>query len=262
MKKETNKSSIDRFDLSGSIFALASAIRDDLNAIPKGVDQEKVHALRVQIKKLRAAIHLQISCSGNKPKEYRYFAKTFSRAGKARTAYLHMVLMEPFAKDEKELALWQEEADLLLKKFQAHAAAYLLEAEQLLSKLKQAKQSFSDKKIKKYFNALAGEIEKKLLHTKGKKTYHHLRKRIKLLLHNYDLLPESRQKKIGLDIKYLDMLQQKTGDWHDAYMALCFFREEKQLSKDQIAEIAKKEKILFHAMRKAFKPFGEKVYLS
>lgn len=221
LKKKTQRRYLDKRwkAATGNLYAYAdSGSRDTL------------HKLRVELKKIKAWMQFSEAVAGRQPR-IKVLKKLFHQAGGIRDAQITLQLMQQYHvrnKDfrKEETHLQQESAG----KLRTHTAQYA-------KALKKARKKIHIRAIRK------GVVQKWIrdqLKSAGAilaiEQYHPARKKIKTLLYIQHMLPKRLQ--VTLNTGYLDKLQDKIGNWHDA--AAFLSRMHKPAPDNGLALMAKK----------------------
>lgn len=194
-------------------------------------DPEELHKLRVEIKKLEALFILSEICvwsKKDKKKFSKYFQpikKVFKSAGRIRTAYLNLKMVEKYENENSRFnsQFKDKQNDILLKQSDKFSRNMIACAEIMDRNYKHLIKLFRDIDNK----CIIGSYQKQLkLLDKTFKNYktsaelHKCRTKIKRLLYAYSILNKPSAKKINLNTKYFDDLQDNLGKWHDTNVAV------------------------------------------
>ncbi|WP_162141783.1 CHAD domain-containing protein [Daejeonella oryzae] len=189
-----------------------------MNAFCQRKNAEDLHQMRVEIKKLNAFIFFLKKQFGSN-----FYANIlspvkniFKEAGVIRTAQVNLELAKKI--DLKNPNVIND----LIKRIDTGSLEFCmnrLEASkmmqrfvlQMLPSLKEIRTS----RIKKFFRKEIEKSNPQLLGKLSTKEWHHLRKKIKILLYVHQFLNEDIQMKIKLNRSYLNNLQESIGMLHD-----------------------------------------------
>lgn len=194
---------------------------NNLNAYCITGDREKLHALRVNAKKIRAVVSLLKACSNGKKKfSIKQLKELFAHAGEVRTAQLnaealheHYIQNEELQKEQNfvieresdELCRRKENYDMSIKTLKKSTAIHF-------SKIK-------NKSILLYYQNSLQELSINFSPPIKEDDLHDNRKIIKRLMLALKTLPDSVTDQINVNQKYLDDLQDLIGKWHDTIIA-------------------------------------------
>ncbi|HYK76352.1 MAG TPA: CHAD domain-containing protein [Daejeonella sp.] len=213
-------------------------------------NQEDIHQFRVNIKKIRAILTLFSQTPKNKDllSYLKPVKKIFKQAGKIREADIHLQMAKEhhfklprFTREQQEL-MYTELHDFCMNKKRF---------KKVLKRSKKAidKNLFSTptKDMIKFYQSQLNQITLILAKRQFNKKMHDCRKQIKNLLYSYKVAEEPIAKKIRLNQPYLDQLQEKLGQWHDAVLSLQLFsglRLNADILLNIKTEIEKKQQII------------------
>jgi CHAD domain-containing protein len=192
----------------------------ELTVFDDSRDEEALHRLRVEIKKVRALVELTSANSG-KPaaRHFRGLKKVFKQAGAIRDASSHVRYLEqrnvlsPEQRDQQVRSI-RAAAEVFAK----HTGQYKKKAKKASRQLRMDIKSIHAGRIRRWY-AREIVVTSMLLEGSGD-VLHAARKKIKTLLYVYKLLPGAIADRIRLNTEYLDRLQQAIGEWHDAMVAI------------------------------------------
>jgi len=197
-------------------------MRDNLDALCLEWNSDKLHDLRMNAKKIKAAINLLKNCAGHKKKfSIKKLKELFDHAGEIRTAQLNAEALhenhiqnDKFEKDQNEI-IERESSELCKRK-----KTYIRNIKKLKKSLVLHSSQIKNKSIILYYHKMLEELQSDFLQVVKEEVLHDNRKKIKNLLLALKALPKSLQIKINIDKKYLDELQDKIGKWHDTTIML------------------------------------------
>jgi CHAD domain-containing protein len=186
-----------------------------LKVFGKSYDQDALHRLRRDIKKIKALIILSEACTGKRPaRDFRPLNKMFRRTGMIRDANNQLLLLEQrqlLSPESRERHSRQLQAAAV--SFSTHLAKYRKQSKKIGRRLITDVHSIQAGCIRDWF---AVELIRTgiLLGSSGDRL-HRARKKIKTLLYLEKLLPEKTAGQLQLNTEYLDQLQEAIGQWHD-----------------------------------------------
>jgi CHAD domain-containing protein len=224
-----------------------SNITDSLSRFCKTRDHEEIHKLRVEFKKIKALVSLVKECNKNSiiPREFESAKIVYRRAGVVRDAFVAHQQQSLIAGDvslSDNVFLTQASDDFCMKE-QLH-----------LSVLNDWKVTVS-KQFENVSNACAISFYRKWLSSLSEKfvsieeeELHECRKIIKRLMYLYPLMSEQIRQSLGINISYLDTLQEEIGKWHDTIIAREHYsgsdqKDEKHLLKIELSGEARLKSI-------------------
>lgn len=93
----------------------------------------------------------------------------------------------------------------------------------------------------------------------SKVNLHEARKQIKRMLYLREWLPSKYRKALGLNMDYLDELQNLIGLWHDQVRLYAYLSQQHQLSLKQLREMQIEEDKLLEAVSALKEDFDKKI---
>jgi CHAD domain-containing protein len=201
-----------------------------LHKFQKTKDPEKLHRLRVEVKKMKALLLVSAGSLNDDllPETFEPVRKVFKKAGKIRSAVLHLELLKEEKINDKKLEkALRKSAEKDGKKFRKNS--------------KDNFQAFSTQNalLKHHFTAVSGkhlqQLYEKELHSLGKLSHkrtgdpglHECRKKIKYLLYIAEILDGPWVKSTKLNKFYLKKLEESLGEWHDVVDLVDLMKKEK-----------------------------------
>lgn len=191
------------------------AIRRQLSDYAAKGGPERLHKLRVAIKKVRALEELPGLDGKKMKKHFRPLKKIFDEAGEIRAAHVNVRL----AKEHgfRDAAFMREQRTLIRQRTKPFREAI----PDALKEIKSTHDYFlrhfgkiTHEQLKRFFAKEGKHLEKELSQALGDEL-HHCRKRVKNLLYLDKLLGKKESKRFHFDHDYLDALQETLGNWHD-----------------------------------------------
>lgn len=181
-----------------------------LYAFEANQDDETLHKLRVEIKKIRTTVYLVEKCSGPKKLSPALapLKKMFRDAGRIRELQLHNQLTKK--KDKGQVKT-------LVKKFVADTNLYASSIQKTFDVYIHVFDDLNFKDIKKLLITIQDKTAKLLA---SETAWHEARKEIKRLVYIGNLLPKKLRKKTSLDLSYYKQLEETIGTWHDLDLSI------------------------------------------
>lgn len=193
-----------------------------LCAFARSGEQQELHTLRVELKRIKAFIKLVQLYRGRKQVavQLRSIRELFQHAGMIREADLNLQMMKQFHISQPVVVA---RAGLILRqepaRFRSLVTYYNEIIKDLVKSLLKLLRPLRDRKLKGWVNrqlkkiaAVVTVVQADQLHT--------ARKRIKNLRYIYEICSKRLKTKLALNADYLDQLQDVIGKWHDADVAI------------------------------------------
>ncbi|HEU4716940.1 MAG TPA: CHAD domain-containing protein [Bacteroidia bacterium] len=188
-----------------------------LRSYRKKHSQETIHRLRVELKRVNAFFILfDPQRKGRPGKTFASFRRVFRKAGKIRSAYIHLQVLHdlktpsgPFIENLRTSMLKDA------RRFAANAAKRAERIGKYPRLFAHAADGVKTEKIVRFFEKEMAAIGRKLKKDTGEESLHDLRARMKNLLYLHSFLPGRLVEKIRMDTSYLHSLQDEIGKWHD-----------------------------------------------
>lgn len=222
--------------------------RRELKAFGETHDQEAIHRLRVNIKKIKAFARFSRDCSGrDTTKDLNLLNKMYRQAGIYRDAgnnlqFLQHVHPAPeFLKQEQE-QLKQRASELLISKSKDYRKRGKKVTRRLLGHIR----AIPVDRVKDWYGAELIKIGV-LLNASGDEL-HQARKAIKSLLYVLDLLPSRIVKDLQLNRDYLDQLQESIGQWHDASIVTAVWNEKELVGAQALLNDCRDKELAVHTL--------------
>lgn len=209
--------------------------KKSLQSFVKKDDPKALHRFRVQVKKLRAFITLDVKtgASGKLKKYFKPLSKIFAKAGTIRDAQLSISLGKQQKADKDFLAKQKQQERINTRNFRRHGESYLHRAAKSHQQITRHLKPFPDKKIRAYYEERLQWIAQNI--GKGKDMLHPCRKEIKVLLYDYKftraMLPQQLNK------HYLKALVKAIGKWHDNTLASKLFPALREKEQDLLMRV-------------------------
>ena len=235
--------------LNHYVIGRLKSITQHFSAYTKDKKPQRLHHLRVDIKKIKAVFSF-----AEKVYKEKYKTNTlkplFQKAGKIREIQINTQLLNEFPQPpEKLITQLKKKENILSLQFIKYSSRYLKLIKTLRENIYLPEILPSKKKIKKYFKKEEQKANKKLKN-KDKAHVHQYRMKIKKIMYIFKALPNSIQQEIELDETKINKQQKKLGSWHDTYSAINFLSlEQSQLkTAPYILKLKEKEKRQFDAL--------------
>ena len=237
------------------------AIADTMNHICEVCNQETLHQIRVNAKKIKALLQLLNACSKH---EKTFSAKRlkglFHHAGEIRTAQLNEAMFTEYQLPcnnlkEEQHSIIVHESKVLCER----SASYSNDIKKLERKFTQKLTRIKDKKILSYYNQNLETLSFNFTAPIDPDVLHDSRKLIKNLLYALKALPSSLVQKLNLNENYLDNLQDLIGQWHDAEITLAMLMKTGNDMDAGYEELALRKQKLFEAIQHLTESFNIRV---
>ncbi|MBK8551588.1 MAG: CHAD domain-containing protein [Ignavibacteria bacterium] len=193
------------------------ALTELLSVYELTMDQEVLHRIRVELKKIKAIFHLISYCTGkfNVSKEYSSLKIIFRKAGRIREIDVANKLYQDYhIKNIKGSKT--EDQDKLISEFRQNIPVYKKTVTGSHKKLEKYFERVNSDCYKKYLNIKKEELQKQIYPLMIESKLHKSRKIIKEI---YYLSGISRWRKNNLDPFYNEV-QDIIGKWHDKQMLM------------------------------------------
>ena len=197
-------------------------------------EEEDVHQLRLNMKRQVAFFHLleSLDPSFSTAKALEAYGKLYKKAGKVRD---YQVEKKVVRREEKLLKLQHHFSDWLAEqerkrrdKLQSYETEHSLVRVHRLSKLVRNRVQYLSEEtfkpsLQAYFERLFAKVREAITpENRSEAHFHELRKRIKVLFYNLELIDQlcTTTHLAKKHMKALDSLQKLLGNWHDRYFTL------------------------------------------
>jgi len=224
-------------------------------------DQERLHKFRVQVKKIRAMLNLFENTSRQHGllRNLKPVKKIFGHAGVIRNAYINLQLGEKYQLKNELFESGQQ------KIINEGIAGFLLQGEEFVENIKEAHKrviknltTVDDSAIVDFYKSKLEYIASNMESLRFNEDIHTSRKLIKLLVYNYKLAEKELNGDFHFNLKYLDDLQDKIGDWHDNELAVQLFSSPPLNDKAIATRIKKKNVVIKRRISTMAKDFLSK----
>ena len=233
-------------------------ISDHLTSYCSKREEEDLHKIRVEIKKLRALIYLVRKTGGKKHKTEKQLLKdVFKHAGRIRDAQLQLHFISELHIEDPGF-LYED-----LKSIEREDHLLMLRADEYL---------YNIKKVQKGLLKKLDEIDLQEAESLGKMEWdkilyfllasvdvdrmHDERKKIKQLMYMLRILPDEVPETLAIDLKFLDDLADKIGKWHDLLITVQMLRKRNEPA-DMVAPIDEKAKGMLNEVKTIIRDFQQ-----
>jgi len=189
-------------------------------------DQEELHKLRVQIKKLRAMLIFFEGTSKQHGllKDFKSVRKIFKYAGHIRDAYTNLQLSKRYNLKNEAFETGQQKIieDGMLE-FHNNGKKFIKNINNAYKQLKKQLPKIDNSSIAGYYKMQLEQIAANLVVSEFTEDMHTNRKLIKILMYNHKLADKALNGSLHLNAAYLNKLQEAIGKWHDNIVATQLF---------------------------------------
>lgn len=197
-------------------------IRHQVRAFCTTHDGEALHLLRVEVKKLRAALVLLQAGRADHHLSAKGLSELYKAAGAIRTAQINFKMLEDLGQQNKAFAAEQQRIiDEGSLAFCLAAPRYRQAVHRVQEELERETVDIKSQAVRSLFKERIGKLALFFsAATLDTVALHNTRKETKELLYMYTLLPPSLAASLFLNKDYLDRLQHSLGTWHDNTVTL------------------------------------------
>ncbi|MCD6067702.1 MAG: hypothetical protein K0S33_2528 [Bacteroidetes bacterium] len=240
------------------IFERLQAVEEDLDAYKQKKDPERLHHLRVEMKKIRAAFTFAKEVYKQKT-DLEPLKPLFRKAGAIRELLINTNMLGRWPEfPKRSIQKLKQKEKGLEQQFLKQIPAYSRKIKTFRASIDLPHELPDRKKIKKYFEKrirkASGDLD-----TKERESLHELRKRIKVLMYNWHMLPGKIRKSLKVNEAFLDTLQQKAGEWHDTYAIVDFLSGMKLPAiRTRLEKLRRKEQQQFNSLVSA--EYGKELF--
>ncbi|MGE7776537.1 CHAD domain-containing protein [Chitinophaga sp. NPDC101104] len=192
-------------------------IRRHLMAYSASGDQDALHRIRVEIKKVRAFLQFAGSPGGGKkgPSQPRALKKMFRRAGKIRDAGIHLQLMQQYHITDAAFCVGEtQEIEQRSVAFREDVTYFDKSLRHTFRKLLGTLRPVRKRDVRRWLSRKVGAIAG-MVASPGTDQLHPARKEVKSLVYFLGMLPGQLSRRSKINVPYLDQLQDAIGKWHD-----------------------------------------------
>jgi len=188
-----------------------------LAAYSENRNQEELHKLRVEMKKIKALVKLAEKCSTSKDLTATMapLKKVFKGAGEIRNLQIELDLQKQHPTPGQRITQLQKEIDRKSKAFIKQLEIKALE--KTYEELANVFKGIGNNSVIRLYKKQKDKLEKTF---SEKNEWHNGRKVIKRLLYIHDVLNKNLKKKLKLNLPYLEKLEESLGQWHDLELSV------------------------------------------
>jgi CHAD domain-containing protein len=194
-----------------------------LKAFSETGDQEDLHRLRVQVKKIRAMLFLVEGTSGKYSllKSFKPVRKIFKHAGDIRNAHVNLQLSEKFNIKNEDFETGQQKIITEgTTEFKHKIKGFIKDVKHSYKLVKKRLPHVHNHYIKAYYKKQLNEIAAGMAIANFSEDMHQNRKLIKILMYNYKLADKALDGGLHFNSDYMNKLQDIIGQWHDNVIAV------------------------------------------
>jgi CHAD domain-containing protein len=238
------------------LFSHWEGLRHHFYLFLNGGEMNDLHQMRIHMKKIHALVlfNAYIQESQKIIRNYKPIKDLFRKAGKIRVLQVNLDILK---QDEKENSLFGK---TLSKQIEKKTKGFLKKRKKwshtIQNTFPNIDSQISNCSEKRFTRYLKGQVKKAQMEFQ-KEEFHEARKRIKLVLNLYVLLPKISPDTLKLDLVYLDQLQDKIGKWNDLNENIKMIKK-KERKNAKLHEL----KMLTKELKKSKKEFKDSVYLT
>jgi CHAD domain-containing protein len=220
---------------------------------------EELHRMRLGIKKIKAL--LEIYPQAKKiTNHFKPVKKIFKHAALIRDAHINLQYIEKYKIPDVDFG--NKETERLVKQtreFLSHQKDYLKILKETQKNMAKDFIDIENKSIEHLYMRQFRKLAALFIGRVSPAELHSCRKKIKVLIHLYDILNRSLVTKLRLNVPYLDKLQDSIGEWHDAAATLKFLEAKAHSDKEAINKLRKQIQRKLRAVGSLTNRFEEKV---
>ena len=182
---------------------------------------ERLHQLRVDIKKIRAILSFvkNVYCQNIEPDSLKTL---FTNAGEIRQCQITIQLLESISLPPQNIIQnLKQKQDVLIREFLIALPSYLKLENQFQENCNFNFRNPTEKTITNYLNPKRKKANRSFnSHRRSK--MHRFRKLLKKIMYVYGILPKKMKKHLQLKVSLINKVQDEVGEWHDIYAAIDF----------------------------------------
>ncbi len=218
-------------------------------------DNEEIHRLRVEFKKVRALNSLIKECCKNSaiPAEFSNAKIVYRRAGIVRDAFISLQHAGVAGQDHAQAEFHRHASDEFCRRKELHIKILADWRDSVSDKF----ENISNGRISAYYSKWLNRLSDSFIML-DEDELHENRKIIKRLLYLYPLLNQKLKDSICLNTEYMDSLQEEIGKWHDTLIAR---EHETGSSAGNLKRIQKESKARLNSIRMLTDNFSKKYAL-
>lgn len=236
-------------------------IRHQVRAFCATHDGEALHLLRVEVKKLRAALVLLQECTHNTHLHSRGIKELYKAAGAIRTAQINLKVLGDLGQENRSFTVEQQRIiDEGSLAFCLDAPLYRQVVQETQEELEKDTVDIKPQKIRSLF---AERIRNLTLFfsaaTLDIVALHNIRKETKVLMYMYTLLPPALAASLPLNKDYLDCLQHSLGTWHDNTVTLSLLQGFRGTDPALLQKLQETDVVLLQEIKNLTAGFDQKI---
>lgn len=197
-------------------------LKKHLNSYYETKDPEDLHKLRVQIKKIRSLTYWSANANKQAIKtSLKPLKRLFHEAGEIRSTLLilqtiksHQIKASQIIKEQ------QKKLKLNTRLFQLHYWLYQKDIDHVAHTLKKQITEPKTKKVIRSIYKNSQNISHSFEQKDSKIEWHELRKKIKELIYNAEVINNNTKNDLHFNFNYAHEIQHKLGNWHDLIATL------------------------------------------
>jgi len=223
-------------------------------------DPEAINELRLEVKKIKAIATLLKQSGKNKDFSTRLLKPLMHDSGIIRLAELNLKILRDH--EFRNVNLEREQNGIIENGYvqiSVKSEEYKEAVKTLEKKFEGSLFSLKNKEARNYFATIISELSIDFLWPIDKDRLHENRKKIKNLFYTIKVLPTRLKEKIGLNIKYLNQLQDDIGQWHDHSLTLALLCQHELNNEPVYFTISQKETELLEEIKKEVTFFDKKI---
>ena len=211
---------------------------------------DELHRLRLEVKRVEACVFLLHAYDSHDDilLLFEPVRRIFKQTGVIRNAQINLrlansnkIVDDAFEREQREVLAYH--TNLFLAK--SHIAAIKLARKELSKRISPIPNRFILRFFKKQLVAISNILDSEW----GIAEVHLCRKRIKQLWYIHDMLGKPLRRRIRLNVKYLELLQDTIGNLHDTSAVLVTLSEGNATDKDHLATLEQSVSALIGSIR-------------
>ena len=225
-------------------------------------DTEAIHELRLEQKKIKAIASLLKQADKNKNFSTKVLKPMVKVTGIIRMAEMNLKILHDH--EFTNLNLEREQNSIIENGYtliSGNTEEYKEAVRTLEKHFDQEVDDLKNNDAKNYFTTIISELSIDFLWPVDKDRLHENRKKIKNLIYAIKVLPPKLQENIGLNIKYLEQLQEGIGQWHDYKLTLDLLDQHELNNEPVYFTIRHKETELLVEIKKEVAFFDKKIVM-
>ena len=240
-----------------------NGMKENLNQVSEVMDDDKLHDLRLNAKKVKAVSgFLKESLNDKKKYSVKELSELFHITGDIRTAQLNLKAVEDY--EIKSEAFKKEQIDVIKndsKELVGKRKKYNKNISSVRKKIRENSTAIKNKSAIDFYNDNIKVLSNNLKLI-DENNLHDSRKIIKKLLYSLKLLPASLMQKLNVNKDYLDKMQDLIGNWHDTAVTVDLLTKAGAVEDEHLAALKKKKQDQFENIIQETKDFDNNIRLS